>query len=104
MFLPLFGSIHDAVTWAIIIAMALSGALAQLLLTASLRFGSAATVIIIDYSSLLWAVLYGAWVFGRLPGESLWLGAPLILGAGALVAWRERQLAIERRIGQPPAV
>ena len=87
---------HDGTTWAIIIAMALCGALAQMLLTTSLRFGSAGVILLLDYTSLLWATWYGYTVFDRSPPTSLWLGAPLIIGAGLLIAWRERKLAVAR--------
>lgn len=90
--LPFVARAHDPVTWAIIIAMALSGAAAQIALTTSLRFGSAATIIVIDYTALIWAVAYGSLVFGRVPPPTLWFGAPLIMFAGLLVAWREHRL------------
>ncbi|WP_108786622.1 EamA family transporter [Erythrobacter sp. Alg231-14] len=97
MAMPFFAGAHDADTWLIIIAMALSGAAAQILLTSSLRFGSAGMVLLIDYTSLLWATAYGFTVFDREPSANLWLGAPLIIGAGLLIAWRERKLAIAHK-------
>lgn len=87
---------HSGETWAIIGAMGLCGALAQLLLTASLRFGSAGVILLMDYTALLWATYYGWSVFDTAPSTNLWLGAPLIIGAGALIAWRERRLAKEK--------
>lgn len=94
--LPFVYQPHSPETWGIIIAMALCGALGQMLLTASLRFGSAGVVLLMDYTALLWATWYGYSVFDRAPPASLWLGAPLIVGAGLLIAWRERQLAVAR--------
>ncbi|MCP9222339.1 DMT family transporter [Erythrobacter sp. LQ02-29] len=99
LFLPFVGAAHDPTTWGIVIAMGLAGAVAQLFLTWSLRFGSAATIIVIDYTSLVWAVFYGEAVFGRLPPATLWLGAPLIIGAGLVVAWREHRLGRRNRAG-----
>ena len=99
--LPFFIGSHDGETWLIIIAMALCGGLAQILLTSSLRFGSAAVVLLIDYTSLLWAIWYGWSVFDRAPPPTLWLGAPLIIGAGLLIAYRERLLARERLRSTP---
>lgn len=87
---------HDLVTWGIILAMALAGALAQVLLTTSLRFGSAAVILLMDYTAIFWASLYGYTVFDHAPPANLWVGAPLIIGAGLLIAWRERQLARSR--------
>ncbi|WP_040464147.1 DMT family transporter [Erythrobacter sp. NAP1] len=94
--LPFVIGPHDAETWGIIVAMALCGALAQILLTSSLRFGSAGVILLMDYTSLLWATWYGWSIFERTPPASLWLGAPLIVAAGLLIAWRERQLAVAR--------
>ncbi|MDP4605491.1 MAG: DMT family transporter, partial [Erythrobacter sp.] len=94
--LPFVIGAHDAETWGIILAMALIGALAQILLTTSLRFGSAAVILLMDYTALLWASFYGYAVFDRAAPASLWIGAPLIIAAGLLIAWRERQLARDR--------
>jgi drug/metabolite transporter (DMT)-like permease len=94
--LPFVAAGHDAETWGIIVAMALMGVLAQILLTTSLRFGSAAVILLMDYTALLWASFYGYAVFDRAAPASLWLGAPLIIGAGLLIAYRERQLARQR--------
>ena len=100
--LPFVAKAHDPQTWAIIVAMALCGALAQMLLTASLRFGSAAVILLMDYTSLLWATAYGYYVFDRAPSGSLWLAAPLIIGAGALIAFRERSLARQNKQAVDP--
>jgi drug/metabolite transporter (DMT)-like permease len=94
--LPFVIGPHDAATWGIIVAMAACGALGQILLTTSLRFGSAAVILLMDYTALLWASFYGYTIFDRAPPANLWLGAPLIIAAGLLIAWRERQLARSR--------
>ncbi len=94
--LPFVWTTHDPLTWALILGMGLVGAAAQMLLTTSLRFGSAAVILLMDYTSLLWASYYGYAIFDRSAPASLWAGAPLIIGAGLLIAWRERQLARSR--------
>ena len=96
--MPFVMAAHDGTTWAIIMTMALVGVAAQMLLTTSLRFGSAAVILLMDYTALLWASFYGFYVFDRAAPASLWLGAPLIIAAGLLIAWRERQLARARRV------
>jgi drug/metabolite transporter (DMT)-like permease len=46
-----------------------------------------------DYSALIWATLYG-WVFwDNLPPATTWLGAPLVVAAGLIIAWREHWLS-----------
>lgn len=94
--LPFVITAHDPVTWALILGMGLVGAAAQMLLTTSLRFGSAAVILLMDYTALIWASLYGYYIFDRAAPTSLWFGAPLIIAAGLLIAWRERQLARSR--------
>lgn len=91
--LPFVIGAHDLETWLVILAMAGFGALGQILLTTSLRFGSAAVIIVMDYTSLLWATIYGTIIFSTAPSAMLWLGAPLIIAAGLLIAWRERKLS-----------
>ncbi len=94
--LPFVIAAHDPLTWGLILAMGLVGAAAQMLLTTSLRFGSAAVILLMDYTALLWASYYGYAIFDRAAPASLWLGAPLIIGAGLVIVWRERQLALSR--------
>lgn len=94
--LPFVIAAHDPLTWGLILGMGLVGGAAQMMLTTSLRFGSAAVILLMDYTALLWASFYGYYVFDRAAPASLWLGAPLIIGAGVLIAWRERQLARSR--------
>ncbi len=92
------GRAHDAHEWLLLLAMGVSGSIGQLLLTASLRFGKIASVIVMDYSALIWATLYGWLVWQVLPPATTWLGAPLIIGAGAVIGWRERQLGRARAV------
>jgi len=95
--LPFFWASHPSWTWTLIFATALAGGIVQILLTSSLRFGSAAVILLMDYTALLWATWYGYAVFDRAAPATLWLGVPLIVGAGALIAYRERLLAQKRR-------
>ena len=95
--LPFFWTSHDNWTWTLILATGVVGGIVQILLTSSLRFGSAAVILLMDYTSLLWATWYGYTVFDRAAPATLALGAPLIIGAGALIAYRERLLAQQRR-------
>ena len=91
--LPFVMTRHDAADWALLFAIGAFGVVGQLLLTAALRFGAVASVIVMDYSQLFWATLYGWALFASLPPASTWLGAPLIIAAGLVIAWREHRLA-----------
>ena len=87
-----FAGAHDASTWAILAGLALAGGLAQLTLTGALRLAPVALVMPMDYTSLIWAVLLGASIFGELPTPWIWLGAPVIIASGLVIVWREHRL------------
>jgi len=99
-----FAQAHDPLTWAILGGLALAGGLAQLTLTGSLRLAPVALVMPMDYTSLLWAVLLGAWIFAELPTPWIWVGAPIIIGSGLVIVWRERRLARQAALSAATAV
>jgi len=86
---------HDAGTFALLILIGLVGGAGQLALTAALRFAPVSAVPM-DYSSLIWATLYGWLLFGVLPSEWTWIGAPFIIGSGLYIVWRERRRGLTR--------
>ncbi len=84
---------------AMLVALGVLGGLAHILLTESYRFAAASVVAPFDYSSMLWALLLGYWLFGELPETLVYLGAAIVAGAGLFVIWRERQLGLQRARG-----
>lgn len=90
--MPVAAKVHDAPTFGLLLALGITGALAQLGLTASLRLAPVSVVLPIDYSNLIWAALIGWLVFGTVPGPTLWAGAPLIIGSGLYIVYREHRL------------
>ncbi len=90
--LPFVMTQHTGWQWFLLLLGGVLGCVGQLLLTASLRFGQVASVVVMDYSALFWATLYGWLLWDHLPPAATWLGAPLIIAAGMVIAWREHQL------------
>lgn len=88
-----FAGAHDPLTWAILAGLALAGGLAQLTLTGSLRLAPVALVMPMDYTSLVWAMLLGTWIFAEMPTPWIWVGAPIIILSGLVIVWREHRLA-----------
>jgi drug/metabolite transporter (DMT)-like permease len=93
---------HDATEWLLILAIGITGLVAQMLMTSALRFGTVSSVIVMDYSQLVWATLWGWLFFAQLPPATTWLGAPLVIASGLIIAWREQVL--HRRPAVDPAV
>ncbi|HEX4846776.1 MAG TPA: EamA family transporter, partial [Novosphingobium sp.] len=57
--LPFYAAAHTPWQWFLLLGGGVLGLIGQLLLTASLRYGQVASVIVMDYSALIWATLYG---------------------------------------------
>ena len=100
--LPFYARPHSSSAWLLLVAVGVAGTAAQFLLTAALRYGQVATVVVMDYTALIWATLYGWGIWGTLPPQTTWLGAPLIIAAGLIITWRERYLS--RRISPTSAL
>jgi drug/metabolite transporter (DMT)-like permease len=78
--------------WLLIVCAGLFGVFGQLLMTYSYRYAEASTIAPLDYSNMIMAILLGYLFFDEIPSLSVWLGAPLILGAGLIILWREYSL------------
>lgn len=89
---------------AALISLGILGGLAHIFLTESYRYAAASVVAPFDYSSMLWALLLGYWMFGELPDTLVYLGASIVASAGLFVIWRERQLGLKRvrEVEAPP--
>jgi drug/metabolite transporter (DMT)-like permease len=93
LFLPFSMTAHTGPQWLMLMGVGITGMFGQLLMTAALRYGAVASVIVMDYISLIWATGYGWLLWDQLPPAATWLGAPLIIAAGLLITWREHRLA-----------
>jgi drug/metabolite transporter (DMT)-like permease len=80
---------HGAWVWLTLAGIGLLGGAAQLAMTESLARGPVSVVVPMDYTALIWATLLGWVAFGTLPAAATWLGAPIIVGSGLFIVWRE---------------
>ena len=81
---------------AILVGAGLLGGVGQILLTSSYREADASLVAPFDYASMIFALGIGYFVFAEVPTLPMLAGAALIVTAGILIIWRERQLGLER--------
>lgn len=87
--MPFVAQTHDGVTWALLGLVGLSGGVAQLCLTAALRWGPVSVVLPMDYSAIIWTTLLGLAIGEGWPMATTWVGAALIIASGLYIAWRE---------------
>jgi drug/metabolite transporter (DMT)-like permease len=81
---------------ALLILAGLLGGVGQIFLTQSYREADASVVAPFEYVSMIFALAIGWLMFSEVPTLTMLGGAALIVGAGILIIWRERQLGLER--------
>lgn len=94
--LPFGWVIPTATEAGLLIASGLLGGLGQIFLTSSYREAEASVVAPFDYASMLLSLAIGWFVFAESPSPAMLAGAALVIAAGVLIIWRERQLGLER--------
>lgn len=81
---------------AMLVGAGLLGGLGQIFLTSAYRNAEAALLAPFDYAAILFAILFGAVLFDELPSVSVIVGSVIVIFAGILIIWRERQLGLKR--------
>jgi drug/metabolite transporter (DMT)-like permease len=73
----------------LLFGVGLSGAAAQWLLSIAFRNAPAAIVTVFNYSSIVWAMLFGWMIWNEWPLPTVLAGASIVIASNALVIWRE---------------
>ena len=69
----------------------------------SLKLAPASVVVPYQYTLIVWAVIFGFFVFGDEPQPHTLLGAAIIVAAGLYIFWREQKIGREKEaVVNPP--
>jgi drug/metabolite transporter (DMT)-like permease len=82
------------------IGIGLAGAGAQWLYSIAMKNTPAAIVAVFNYSSLIWAMLFGWLIWQEWPMPIVFSGATVVIVSNALIAWRESRLFRSNRLQQ----
>jgi drug/metabolite transporter (DMT)-like permease len=83
----------------LILGLGIAGALGQYLITEAFRLGEASLLAPLEYTALVWGVLWDATLWGVLPDRITWLGAGIIVASGLYLLHRE---GVQARPTPPP--
>ncbi|MBB3018302.1 drug/metabolite transporter (DMT)-like permease [Microvirga lupini] len=86
----------DALDWALFVVAGILGGIGQILLTQSYRFADTSVIAPFEYTTMIWALLFGWFVFGDLPTPTVLTGATIVAATGLFIVWREHQLGLLR--------
>jgi len=81
---------------ALLILCGLVGGAGQGMLSTAYRYAPAGVVAPFDYVSIFFATAIGMWFFNEVPTHTTLAGAGIVIAAGILIIWRERQLGMNR--------
>lgn len=84
---------------ALLIMTGIFGGIGQIFLTLGYRHADASVIAPLEYTSMLWAVASGWWIFGEWPSPTVLLGSAVIIGSGVAIVLRERALGLKRPEG-----
>jgi len=62
-------------------------------ITHAFNLADAAVIAPLEYTALLWAVLWGYWIWSDIPNLQVIIGASIIVFCGLLVVFRETKAA-----------
>jgi drug/metabolite transporter (DMT)-like permease len=71
------------------------GGIGQIAMTFSYRYAEPSLLAPFDYTSMIWAVSFGFFIFGEVPTAAVLGGAAIVTAAGAFIAFREHRLGRE---------
>jgi drug/metabolite transporter (DMT)-like permease len=93
---PWFWTWPTVMGWLLFAACGLFGGLGHYCLIHSLKAAPASVVAPFNYSSIIWATLFGLVIWQEFPDGWTWAGAALIIGSGLYVFHRERVTHAQR--------
>ena len=106
-----FGVVATPLAWvpsnardlALLALLGMVAMVAHVCVNRSLTVAPASTVVPYQYTTIIWAVLFGYLVFGDVPDAWMLVGGTIIIGAGLFIFLREQQLARrDRAFSEPP--
>jgi drug/metabolite transporter (DMT)-like permease len=78
----------------LLLGVGLSGAAAQFMLSTAYRNAPAAVVTVFNYTSIVWATLFGWLIWNEWPATAVISGAVIVIASNMLIIWRESRQRI----------
>jgi len=76
--------------WTVACLLGVLGGFGHYLLALAHRYAPASVIAPFLYQQVIYMALFGYLVFGDVPSPAVWLGAPIVIGSGLYLFWRER--------------
>jgi drug/metabolite transporter (DMT)-like permease len=80
-----------ALEWSLACLLGVLGGLGHYLLAVAHRYAPASVIAPFLYQQIVYMALFGYFVFGDVPGASVWVGSTVVIGSGLYLFYRERR-------------
>ena len=98
--LPFVWVMPDAEGWVLLILVGLIGGVAQFAMTHAYRLATVSIIAPFDYMHIIWAALLGLFIWGEVPGNTIWIGTAIVMASGIYILLREASLGLPRGIAR----
>ena len=78
---------------ALFVVVGFYGGFGHWLLIRAYRLGEASMLAPLEYTALIWSILFDLWLFSLTPIPAVLLGAAIVIAANAYIAHREHKIA-----------
>lgn len=83
-------------TMAMLIGAGIFGGIAQIVMTESFRHADMSLIAPFEYTSLIFSIMIGYWIFGDIVSWQTLAGGLIVVASGVFIIVRERKLGIEQ--------
>ena len=83
----------DAIDWSLLLLVGVWGVLGSYAVIRAYRLGEASMLAPLEYTALIWSILFDLWLFSLTPIPAVLLGAAIVIAANAYIAHREHRIA-----------
>jgi len=94
--MPLQWTTPTPFDWGVFAFTGLASGAGQFLMLRAFRYGEISMLAPIEYTALIWAAALGFLIWSEVPSLSIWIGAPIVVGASLYIAHRETRAGRER--------
>jgi drug/metabolite transporter (DMT)-like permease len=83
----------DAIDWGLLLLVGVWGVLGSYAVIRAYRLGEASMLAPLEYTALIWSIIFDLWLFSLTPVPAVLLGAAIVIAANVYIAHREHRLA-----------
>jgi drug/metabolite transporter (DMT)-like permease len=83
----------DAIDWGLLLLVGVWGVLGSYAVIRAYRLGEASMLAPLEYTALIWSIMFDLWLFSLTPVPAVLIGAAIVIAANVYIAHREHRLA-----------